>query len=503
MEESGRPSLLVQATPFGHGTISAERWFDALVAALAEARSAGAIGSWRISAGSEGSDSPLQADWMMRAQAAGGSFAAAHDGPLPDGDEELVLLLAGDVIVSHRTISRLVLGSTGAERPVAARELPLDGEDPPSCVLVNRSKAGNTGTVISRSVPQASVFRDRRRKPITLAVEAGDALLEEAVDLLAIDGLRGCVEKALTVGVEPLLSIVMRTQLARPEALRDALLCLAGQDDGRFELLLVVHDADVDAVAGIIAEQPGWLRSRTRVLTAAGGTRSRPLNVGFEAAAGSHVAVLDDDDLVFAHWAGSFLTSAGAHPRQLLRAAVGVQRVRVTEWLGGLEGYAAVSDVDVPYPATFDLADHLQVNMTPFMAVAFPRALLGILGGADESLEVCEDWDLVLRAARLVGVADIPAVTAIYRRWTSGRDSYTVHDDVVWERDMRRVRAKLDRAPLLLPPGSASALAAMSRLRADPSELAAVYSSTSWRVTAPLRALSRLAARLRGGAPLG
>jgi hypothetical protein len=131
------------------------------------------------------------------------------------------------------------------------------------------------------------------------------------------------------------------------------------------------------------------------------------------------------------------------------------------------------------------------------MAFAFPRAAVGRLGGADESLEVCEDWDLVLRVAAVLGVIDIPHLTAIYRRWTSGDDSYSLHDEKVWRRDMQIVRAKLDARALLLPPGSASSLATMSKLRADPSELAEVYRSTSWRVTAPLRVVSRLARRVR------
>jgi hypothetical protein len=319
------------------------------------------------------------------------------------------------------------------------------------------------------------------------------SLLEEVMGVPGLEGAREALSRALTVPDVALLSVVMRTQLLRPEALRDVLLCLAAQTDGRFELLLVVHEGSVEHAAKILADQPQWLRSRARILSASGGTRSRPLNVGIAAATGSLVAFLDDDDLVFAHWVETFLDATMRHPRRLIRAAAGVQRVAATSWIAGLEGHRDESAVSTPYPAVFDLADHLRVNMTPLMAFAFPRRFFDLFGGADETLEVCEDWDLGLRAASVLGVSDIPALTAIYRRWNSGRDSYSVHDRTVWARDMARVRDRLNARPLLLPPGGASDLEVFSNQRGLPQQLADAYSSSSWRVTAPLRATARFA----------
>jgi len=126
------------------------------------------------------------------------------------------------------------------------------------------------------------------------------------------------------------------------------------------------------------------------------------------------------------------------------------------------------------------------------MAFAFPRGYFEAFGGADESLEVCEDWDLALRAACVLGVADVPAITAIYRLWSSGRDSYSKHAQAVWERDMARVRAKLNDRPIILPAGTASELVRLTAAQGLRSELDAVYRSSSWRLTAPLRGFVQL-----------
>lgn len=458
---------------------------------------------------------------------------------LEAGNDELVLFLSPESLLLSSTVVRMVRAVVPDFEAIIARELPLDRlaeddlgaagmpEGSASCVLYRRSALRNSGfnSRLSGGVgtesrqpthptgattldcPSAVVFRDKRISipdaPLSdsggCVGEEGGSLLEAMISAPPLDAARDIVVRALTAPGMALVSIVMRTQVRRPEALRDALLCLAGQSDGRFELLLVVHNSDPEDARDILDDQPEWLRSRTQILTASGGTRSHPLNVGIAAARGTHVAFLDDDDLVFAHWVESFLTASLENPRRVLRASAGVQRVRTAGWEGGIGGHVSEPLISAPYPRVFNLADHLRVNMTPFMAFAFPRGFFAVFGGADETLEVCEDWDLVLRAASILGVADVPALTAIYRRWSSGDDSYSVHESAIWERDMARVRSKLDSSVLLLPAGSASELEQFSATSGVSAELAAVYGSSSWRITAPMRATARWARRFQKG----
>ncbi|HWH25504.1 MAG TPA: hypothetical protein VNT53_02515 [Pseudolysinimonas sp.] len=424
-------------------------------------------------------------------------------------NDTLVLAVAPDALILASTVTRLLTAYERTPVAVAARTLPFDNKsthegllefaDVP-CVLAAAEELAST-RVSAVIHPEAVVMCDVAREPghradsVPAAVPK-TSLLERAVHLVD-EVAADAIGSTISSSTQPLLSVVMRTQLHRPEALREALLCLAGQTDDRFELLLVGHDIELVDVENLVTEQPEWLRQRTRLMVASGGTRARPLNVGFGAALGSHVAVLDDDDVVASRWVERFLTAAEAAPGSLVRAVVGVQQVAMADWPGAVTGHATISEVTCPYPPIFDLADHLRVNMTPFMAIAFPRVALARLGGADETLEVCEDWDLILRGAALLGVVDIPHLTAIYRRWVSGGDSYSVHDEARWGRDMQAVRSKLDGMPLVLPPGSALALAAMSQSRFDSGELAEVYRSTSWRVTSPLRAIGDAVQRVR------
>ena len=326
-------------------------------------------------------------------------------------------------------------------------------------------------------------------------------------------------------GPEPFLSILTRTQGRRLATLADALLCLAAQTDQDFELLVLAHEVAPEALADVrrlVADLSESFAAKVRVLDVRGGGRSRPLNVGVAAARGRYVAVLDDDDLVLAHWVEEFHRYAEEFPGRIVRAVVSEQQVEF-ERQRGVDGWAAVSRIRCPWPAAFNLLDHFVDNATPLCGLAFPASLFRDLGTRfDESLPVLEDWDLLLRAAPLCGVVATAEVTSVYRRWQhpEAGHSVAVHGEEEWEATRQTILGRLNAEPMIFPPGSVNriradwrgephgttALAAeLRRLRgqiADAErrvgEIAAEFTdSTSWRLSRPVRALGGLALRLR------
>lgn len=260
----------------------------------------------------------------------------------------------------------------------------------------------------------------------------------------------------------PFLSVLLRTQGKRLEPFKDALLCLLGQSDQDFEVIVLAHDASPESlteVRGIVSRQPDDFRSRISLHEVEGGTRAKPLNIGLAASTGHFVSIYDDDDLLFAHWVEEFHAAARHSNGRALRAIVANQSVTTEDWPGGENGFRTLSWPKVEFPKRFDQVAHLLVNGSPFMSWAFPRQLFTLFGFRfDESLAVCEDWDVILRASTLCGVEEIHSLTSIYRRWERGDSSYTLHSGAAWDDSEARVIARNDASVLMLPPGSMSEL---------------------------------------------
>jgi SAM-dependent methyltransferase/GT2 family glycosyltransferase len=313
----------------------------------------------------------------------------------------------------------------------------------------------------------------------------------------------------------PFLTVVVRTQGKRPATLRDALLCLLAQTDQDFEVVVTVHRATSEeraVVESVVSEMPRSLRERVRLLDVEGGGRARPLNEALLTARGSYLAVLDDDDLVLAHWVESFAAVAVNAPGMVLRAVCVEQAIEPDAWAGQASGFRATGALRNVYPNRFDLISHMGRNHTPFMGYAFPRTLFRDLGMRfDESLDICEDWDFELRAALTVGVASTPEVTAVYRRWAAGNSSASLHDVDEWRRTEKAILAKIDAVPNLFPAGTIAAIreaalhgqervereiqALVGRNRELEEQALRMEQSTSWRLTRPLRAVMRLVRR--------
>lgn len=310
----------------------------------------------------------------------------------------------------------------------------------------------------------------------------------------------------------PFLTVVVRTLGRRPQQLAETFNCLSGQTDQNFEILLVAHHVDVQTqvtLERLVERQPPSVRSRVRFVRVDHGSRATLLNEAFELARGDYVVALDDDDLVFANWVEAFHEVSRKHPGKILRSVGTLQAADVIrtrgQWAVRTEG-----PIMRPYDAEFSLVKHLVLNQTPFMTAAFPRGLYTSLGMRfDESLTTTEDWDFLLRAASLVGVADSLQLTAIYHTWVSQDGSRTDHDIEEWLLNQYSIDRKIDALPMLLPPGETrrirelvkqverqSTLEASSRVPDERFALSqrflTLLESRSWRVSAPLRLLSRL-----------
>jgi glycosyltransferase involved in cell wall biosynthesis len=255
----------------------------------------------------------------------------------------------------------------------------------------------------------------------------------------------------------PFLTVVVRTQGTRNSIIGDAFLCLAAQTDRSFEVLVVGHDMAETQRAQFLrtVDQYAPLLPEIRVHQHVGGHRGAPLNTALSQTRTDYVAFLDDDDAVWPHWVETFRVLAAQAPDTILRSTVVAQAITPAPWGGGSDGFVSCGKLAMPFPRDFNLIDHLYVNRTPFMGLAFPRTYFERPEAAfDESLLVVEDWDFLLRGSLACRVTTSPSVTALYRQWRGGQNSMSHGTEELWNESMRRVHEKLDSDQMCLPPGS-------------------------------------------------
>lgn len=255
---------------------------------------------------------------------------------------------------------------------------------------------------------------------------------------------------------DPRFSVIVRTQGRRPGSLREAVASVLAQSWAGFELLVVAHGDATAHRSALESLKPEEGSRPPRVLRASGGGRSRPLNVGLDAAQGDYVCFLDDDDLARPNWLEAFADAARRAPGTIIRAVTETQ-----EWTtdGGEEPLRPIGGVEAPFAPVFDLLAHMSGNSTPICSIAVPRASVERFGVRfDESLPVFEDWEFLVRLAMLVGVTSIPDATTLYRRLDGG-NAHSAHDEETWHRTHAAVIDRLSARPVLLPAGDARRVA--------------------------------------------
>ncbi|WP_169794297.1 PIG-L family deacetylase [Thioalkalivibrio nitratireducens] len=240
-------------------------------------------------------------------------------------------------------------------------------------------------------------------------VEAAEAYCvataaEIAKDPMALyaSAARWAAERGLPLDeqTQPLVSVVVRS-MGRA-ALQEALDSLALQTYPRVEVVVV------DALGRGHPPLPEWC-GRFPLRSVAAGvplSRSRAANRGLDAANGTFIAFLDDDDLLDPDHLAGLVGHLQNHPS--LRAAYAGVRVvdRGPEGQGGI-----VRVMHEPFNA-HRLAYE---NFIPIHAVVFHRDLLAAGCRFDEDLDVYEDWDFWLQAACHTPFARVDRLSATYR----------------------------------------------------------------------------------------
>lgn len=253
----------------------------------------------------------------------------------------------------------------------------------------------------------------------------------------------------------PFLSVIMRTQGHRPEALTEALLCLSGQSDLDFEVLIMGHNLDDggrSTVSTVISELPDYMSGKVRLREVKGGNRTTPLNAGFKEAVGRYISILDDDDIVFDNWVEAFHSLEPENAGKIFHSYCAAQDWRVSENERRETVLTSVSGFRTVYYTPFEMLEQLSVNHCPTFSLAFPSYVYKLLNiSFDETLTTTEDWDFLMRCAFICGVADVPEVTGIYRMWINAESSATLHSDREWKKNHKYIQDKFSENALLIP----------------------------------------------------
>ena len=223
----------------------------------------------------------------------------------------------------------------------------------------------------------------------------------------------------------PLVSIIVRTK-DRPALLKTALRSVASQDYRPIEVTLINDggcDLDLDIIRSILNDVSlNYVRFENNKGRAASG------NAGILNAHGKYIGFLDDDDEFRPDHIStlvSFLEQSDC------RVAYADSELVVLEVDAAL-GKSEIKDRRVFSSYDFFYKDLLMGNYISLISILFSAEVLKTSGGFDESLDLYEDWDLLLRIGSDYPFSHIKKVTSLYNQWSgSAQIAQSAKTDVI------------------------------------------------------------------------
>lgn len=207
----------------------------------------------------------------------------------------------------------------------------------------------------------------------------------------------------------PLVSIIVRTK-DRPKLLRNALRSIAEQTYRQIEVVLVndggceLNAEEMKRILGNISLNYIRLEKNTG--------RAHAGNVGIENSRGEYIGFLDDDDEYYPEHVGTLVSNAVSGGGMIYYSDVMM--------IEKFDAAGTADDDDLRtqvFSSEFSSDELIIANHIPFNAVLFSRKVFEETGLLDETFELYEDWDLLIRLAERHPFRHVKKITAIYHQW--------------------------------------------------------------------------------------
>ncbi|MBI5675729.1 MAG: glycosyltransferase [Nitrospirae bacterium] len=142
--------------------------------------------------------------------------------------------------------------------------------------------------------------------------------------------------------------------------------------------------------------------------------RAHAGNVGIENAKGDYIGFLDDDDEYYPEHVATLTEFLLENSNKITYADCKILHSYDDNVSEG-------NKKTIIYSNDFSVDELLVKNFIPFMCLLFPKAVLKEIHGLDETFDLYEDWDVLIRLSARYQFHHIRKVTAIYNLWS--RDS--------------------------------------------------------------------------------
>lgn len=210
----------------------------------------------------------------------------------------------------------------------------------------------------------------------------------------------------------PLVSIIVRTK-DRPVLLRRALQSIAAQTYRPVEVVLVNDGGcslDVEELQSIL----GDVSLQYKMLEK---NRGRPHagNVGIESAQGKYLGLLDDDDEFYPDHLSTLVSFLEQNDYKVAYTDANIAYLKFDP-----ETMQIISAEKKLFSSKdFSYNEFIIDNYIPVICLLFSKKVFRYVKGFDESFDIYEDWDLLIRMAEKYPFYHIKKTTAEYVQWSS------------------------------------------------------------------------------------